>query len=116
MITAEQIRERLEAEKDPLQYIDAEVAGYLDQMGAQCQSVQDTISAHGHRADESDQIDMGKIKEDLVKIGELYYTVNTYLKVRKEQAINRKRNEKLNRALQKREQWIEQHNKKASNE
>jgi hypothetical protein len=111
MITTQQIKERLTDEKDPLRYLDGEVARCASLMGGRCQTIQDTIAIYDHRADESDQIDMPKIKEELKSIGELYFEINTYLKVRKEQVKNQKRAEQLNKARVKHQQWVEQRQK-----
>ena len=116
MITAQQIKERLGDEKDPLQYIDGEIARCANQMGNRCGNIQDTIAIYNHRVNENDQFDLQKIKEDLKNIGELYYDINSYLKVRKEQVKQQKRAEQLNNALAKRQNLIEQKNKKYPNE
>jgi hypothetical protein len=116
MITAQQIKERLIEEKDPLQYIDGEVARRANQMGNRCGNIQDVISIYNQRVNENDQFDLPKIKDDLMKMGELYFEINTYLKVRKEQVKNQMRSEQVNKAMVKRKQCIEQKNKKATSE
>jgi len=108
MITAQQIKERLKDEKDPLQYIDGEIARCANQMSDRCQNVQDTIAIYNHRVDENEQFDLEKVKEELKNIGGLYMEINSYLKVRKEQVKNQKRTEQLNKAQIKRQKWIEE--------
>lgn len=99
MITAQQIKERLNDEKEPLRYIDGEVARCANQMSDRCENVQKIISIYGHRVNENDQLDLQAIKEELKKIGELYMDINQYLKVRKEQVKHQKRAEQVNKAL-----------------
>lgn len=115
MVTQRQIEERLHDEKDPLQYIDGEVARCISQMGNRCENIQDVISIYNHRVDENDPIDMQKIKEELIKLGELYYEVNLYLKVRKEQVKRQKRIELINKAQVKHQEWIGQISKSTPN-
>jgi hypothetical protein len=107
MITATQIKDRLGKEKDPLQYIDGEISSCVNQMGDRCANIQGTISIYNNRVNKNEQIDMQKIKEDLIKMGEMYYEINLYLKVRKEQIKHQKRAEQVNRALAKKQKRIE---------
>lgn len=107
MITARHIKERLDDEKDPLRYIDEELARYVSQMGDRCENIQDTIAIYNKRANENEQFDLQKIKEDLIKIGELYHDINLYLKIRKEQVKHQKRTEQVNKAQVKHQKWIE---------
>jgi hypothetical protein len=113
MITAQQVKERLKDEKDPLQYLDGEIARCASLMGHQCEKVRETISIYNHRADEDDQFDLQKVKEDLMKIGEAYGEISIFLKIRKEQVKQQKRTEHLNKELVKHQKWIEQKNEKA---
>jgi|AGTN01.1.fsa_nt_gi hypothetical protein len=103
MITAQQIKARLETEKDPLQYIDEEVSRCASQMGDHCQIVQDVISTYNNRTDRDEQLDFGKVKEELKNVGDLYGDINAYLKVRKEQVKIQKRAEQVSKALAKRQ-------------
>ena len=116
MITVQQIKERLVDEKDPLQYIDGEIARCANQMGDRCRNVQDTISAYNHRVNENEQFDLEKIKEELKNVGDMYMEINSYLKVRKEQVKHQKRTEQLNKAQVKHQKWIEDKNKMVPNE
>lgn len=102
MITTQQIKERLGNEKDPIKYIDGEVARCAEQMANQCGNIQSAISIYTHRANENEPFELENIKEDLKNLGELYFEINSYLKVRKEQVKNQKRAEQLNKALAKR--------------
>lgn len=106
----------MDDEKDPLQYLDGELARCIDLLGKRCENIQDTISIYKQRADENDQFDLPKVKEELKNIGELYFEISLYLKVRKEQVKNQKRAEQLNKALVKRQQWMEQKSKRAPKE
>ncbi|MGA9141082.1 MAG: hypothetical protein WBZ29_12705 [Methanocella sp.] len=108
MITTEQIKERLKNEKDPIQYLDREVALCANLMGARCQNVQDMISAYNHRVDENEPFDLEKIKEELKNMGDMYMEINSYLKVRKERVKQQKRTEQVNKAMVKRREWIEE--------
>ncbi len=116
MITVQQLKERLDKEKDPVKYIDGEIARCASQMGDRCQNVQDLIAAYNHRANENEPFDLQKVKEEFKNAGELYMEINSYLKVRKEQVKQQKRTEQLNKALVKRQECIEQKNKKSRNE
>jgi hypothetical protein len=116
MVTTQQIKERLKDEKDPLQYLDGEIARCANQLGNQCGNIQETISIYNNRVDKNDEFDLQKIKEELINIGELYYDINSYQKVRKDQVKQQKRAEQLNNALAKRQKLIEQKNKKGPNE
>lgn len=111
MISAREIKERLNGEKDPLLYLDGELARSINLLGSRCEIIQDAISLYNDRADKNDQIDMQKIKEELKNIGEVYFEINTYLKVRKEQVKNQQRAEQLDKALVKRQKWMEQKQK-----
>jgi hypothetical protein len=108
LISAREIKERLNVEKDPLQYLDEELARSINLLGNRCEKIQDTISIYNNRADKNDQIDMQKIKEELKNLGELYFEINNYLKVRKEQVKNQQRAGQLKIALEKRQKWMEQ--------
>jgi hypothetical protein len=108
MITARQIKEKLNNEKDPLRYLDGEISRNINQMGDRCGAIRDLITTYNHRENEDDQIDMQKIKEELMKAGELYFEANQYLKVRKEQVKQQKRTQQLNKALAKRQKLMEQ--------
>jgi len=114
MITAQHIKERLEVEKDPLQYIDEEIARRVNLMGARCENVQDIISIYNHRENKDEQFGLQLVKEEFKNIGELYIEINLYQKARKEQVKQQKRNEQLNKAKVKHQKWVEQ--KKAPNE
>ncbi len=103
MITAQQIKARLESEKDPVRYIDEEVSRCASRMGDHCQIVQDVISTYNNRADMDEQFDLGKVKEELKNVGDLYMDINAYLKVRKEQVKIQKRAEQVNKALSRRQ-------------
>jgi hypothetical protein len=111
MITAQQIKEKLAIEKDPLQYIDGEIARHACQMEEQCGFIKDILSDYNHRVNENDEIDMQKLKEDLIKTGELYWELNLYVKARKEQVKRQKRAEQLNKALVKRQKSVDQKNR-----
>ena len=76
-------------------------------MGEHCQNVQGTIASYGHRANEDDPLDLQTVKEELKKIGELYYEINLYQKVRKEQVKRQKQSEQLKKAQAEHQQWIE---------
>lgn len=115
MITARQIQEKLAEEKDPLLYLDGELSRCANLMGDRCDNIRDTISSYNHRASEDELIDLQKIKGELKNLGELYLEINTYLKARKAQVKNQKRAAQLNKALAKRQQWMEQ-NKSAPKE
>jgi hypothetical protein len=108
MINVQQIKQILVDEKDPIHYLDGEIARCASQMGGLCQNVQDTISIYNHRVNENDQLDLEKIKDELKNIGGLYIDINSYVKVRKEQVKNQKRLEQVNIAQAKRQKWIEQ--------
>ncbi|OPY30961.1 MAG: hypothetical protein A4E28_00051 [Methanocella sp. PtaU1.Bin125] len=116
MITAEHIRERLEAEKDPLQYIDGEIARRVNLMGDRCGNVQEIIALYNHRENKDDQFDLRLVKEEFRSVGELYIEINLFQKARKAQVKQLKRNEQLNRAKAKRREWAERKNKHASTE
>ena len=61
------------------------------------------------------QIDMQTIKEELKNIGELYFEINSYLKIQTEQVKNQKRPDNLNWAMAKRRNgWNK--NKRVPNE
>lgn len=101
MITARHIKDRLATEKDPIKYIDGEVARCVSQMATECESVRGTLSGYGQRAGDDDPVDMHKLKEDLVKMGELYYEINLYIKARKEEIKHQKRSQQVKKALAK---------------
>jgi hypothetical protein len=116
LATARQIKERMGEEKDPLQYLDGELARCIGLLGDRCEDIQDTISIYKQRPDEIDQFDLQKVKEELKNIGELYFEISLYLKVRKEQVKNQKRVGQLDKALARRQQWMEQTDKNAPKE
>lgn len=107
MITAQHIKERLEAEKDPLQYIDEEISRRVSHMGGRCENVQDIISIYNHRENKDEQFDLQLVKEEFKNIGELYIEINLYQKARKAQVKQQKRSEQLNKAQAKHQKWIE---------
>lgn len=115
MITAVHIRERLEVEKDPLQYIDDEIARRVDLMGGRCENVQGIIAAYNHRENKEDQFDLRLVKEEFRSVGELYIEINLFQKARKAQVKQLKRNEQLNRAKAKHREWAERNDKHAPN-
>ena len=102
MQTAQQIKVKLTGEKDPLHYIDNEIARCANQMSDDCEKVQATIAAYTGRANADELIDIQKLKEELLSIGEMYGEMASYLKVRKAEAKRLKRAEQLNKALAKR--------------
>jgi hypothetical protein len=108
MITSQQVKERLKDEKDPLQYLDGEIARCADLMGHHCGKVQETISIYKNRANTNDQFDLQKVKDDLMMIGEAYGEISTFLKIRKELVKQQKRSEHLNKELVKHQKWIDQ--------
>jgi hypothetical protein len=116
LATARQIKERMGEEKDPLQYLDGELARCIGLLGDRCEDIRDTISIYKQRPDEIDQFDLQKVKEELKNIGELYFEISLYLKVRKEQVKNQKRAGQLDKALARRQQWMEQTDKNAPKE
>jgi GT2 family glycosyltransferase len=116
MITAQHIKERLEAEKYPLQYIDDEISRRVNLMGGRCENVQDIIAIYNHRENKDEQFDLQPVKEEFKNIGELYIEINLFQKARKAQVKQQKRNERLNKAQAKHQIWIEQKNKRTPNE
>ncbi len=103
MITAQQIKERLTGEKDPLRYIDGAVARCTGQMSDRCENIQRILTIYNQQADKSDPFELQDIKEDLMKMGELYFEINTYLKVRKEAVQHQKKADQVSKALAKRQ-------------
>jgi hypothetical protein len=112
MITARHVNERLSEEKEPVQYIDGEVARRLDQMSSRFENIQETIAAFNNREDKNDPFDLQYIKDDLRNAMEMYTEINVYLKVRKEQVKRRKRAENLSKAQVKRREPAGQAGKK----
>lgn len=110
MINAEQIKARLRDEKDPLQYLDGELSVRIDRLGELCGNIQDTISAYMGRTNKDDPFDLDTVKEELKNMGELYFEINTFSRVRTQQVKNRKRADQLSKALDKRQRWLGQNN------
>ncbi len=112
MITARHVNEKIAGEKDPVGYIDEEVARCLDQMSGQFESIRETISAFNDREDKNEPFDLQYIKDDLRIAMERYTEINVYLKVRKEQVKRRKRAENFSKAQVKRREPAGQADKK----
>ncbi|HUL62518.1 MAG TPA: hypothetical protein VLT35_05600 [Methanocella sp.] len=110
MITAQHIKDRLAVEKDPIRYVDDEVSRHINEMGDWCKMIQDAISTYNNREDKNEQFDLPRIKEEMIKMGELYYEIGLYLKARKELIKNQKRSEQVNKAQARHQKWVEQLN------
>jgi hypothetical protein len=103
MITAQQIREKLQGEKDPLGYIDGEIARCAGKMSDDCENVQDTLAAYTGRTNKDEQIDIQKLKDELMSVGLMYGELIAYTKVRKQEATRLKRAEQVNKAMVRRQ-------------
>lgn len=103
MITAQQIKEKVTGEKDPVGYIDGEIARCASQMSDDCEKVQETLAAYSNRANKDDQINMEKLKDELMNVGRIYGELIAYTKVRKQEVTRLKRAAQVNTALGKRQ-------------
>ncbi len=110
MISAQHIKERLAVEKDPLRYIDKEVSRCVNEMGELCKQIQDMIATYNDRADQNDPFDLPKVKEEMIKMGELYYEIGLYLKARKALIKNQKRAVQVDRAQAQHQKWVQRSN------